>query len=140
MCDRTQLTREGAAVSHHGVWAGVRSNDSGNTVSAPVSIGVLIGAVVLGTVAIQATTQLEARHRADFTAENAALAAADIHFGWADGNPCELAERIAEHGRVELVECVIQTTDVLVEVRVRTLLGERLSTARAGVDEYVLGF
>ena len=107
--------------------------------SVPVTAGIIIGAAVLGGVAISMTSSIEAKHRADAAAENAALAAADSYFGWASGDPCTLAGRVAELSDTELVTCEIRQFDVVISLRVHRVGGGHIGVARAGVDGLLLG-
>lgn len=103
--------------------------------SAPAMIGVIAGAVAVGVAAISLTSAVEANHRVESAAQNVALAAADAYFGWRGGEPCALADTVATHNNTTLLTCELRELDVLVSVRVRTILGERISTARAGLDD-----
>lgn len=101
--------------------------------SAPVMVGVIAGVIVVGATTMSVTSSVEAKHRAEASAQNAALAAADSHFGWRAGDPCGLADTVARMNNTTLLTCELRELDVLISVRVRTILGERISTARAGL-------
>ena len=102
--------------------------------SAPVTAAVIIGSVVIGGAVVELTSQLEARHRVQAAAQNAALAAADSYFGWIEAEPCSLARSIAEQGKTVLESCEIRQFDVVISLRVHTVLGDSIGVARAGID------
>jgi secretion/DNA translocation related TadE-like protein len=66
-------------------------------------------------------------------ADSAALAAADVLLGWVAGEPCVVAQQVAEAHSARLVECV--STGLTVQVRVEaSIFGVTVSrSARAGI-------
>lgn len=102
--------------------------------SAPAALAIITATVVAGGATLHLASQVEVRHRAAATAESAALAAADAHFGWIDANPCELATLIASRAHLSLSSCMLGQESVTVEVRQETLLGAATGSARAGID------
>ncbi len=68
-------------------------------------------------------------------ADAAALAAADVMLGWAPGDPCAVAERVATAHRVRLSACVAEGLSIVVRVEA-SILGLAISrSARAGPPE-----
>lgn len=65
-------------------------------------------------------------------ADAAALAAADVQLGWAPGDPCAVAERVAEAHDVRLSACAAEGLSMVVRVETG-ILGLTVSrSARAG--------
>lgn len=101
-------------------------------------------ALVVGLVAVVAITGLTllgAGHalvrgqQVTAAADAAALAAADVLLGWAPGDPCDVAERVAAAHRVRLSECGAEGLSVVVRVETG-ILGIMVSrSARAGAPD-----
>lgn len=101
-------------------------------------------ALVIGLVAvvfIAGVTMLGGGHalaRAQLltaAADAAALAAADVMLGWAPGDPCAVAERVATAHRVRLSACAAEGLSMVVRVEA-SILGLTISrSARAGPPE-----
>lgn len=109
--------------------------------SAPALLACAAAAVCLGVPVIAATAQLEAGHRAAAAADSAALAAADAISGWTDGDACELAGRVAESMRAELVACELDpgAARATVSVAVDAPFATAVERARAGLRDPVGG-
>ena len=98
-------------------------------------------ALVIGLVAvvsIAGATLLGAGHalvrgqQVAAAADAAALAAADVQLGWAPGDPCAVAERVAAAHEVRLSACVAEGLSMIVRVET-SILGLTVSrSARAG--------
>ncbi len=98
-------------------------------------------ALVIGLIAIVAiagATLLGAGHalvrgqQVAAAADAAALAAADVQLGWAPGDPCAVAERVAAVHEVRLSACVAEGLSMIVRVETG-ILGLTVSrSARAG--------
>ena len=92
------------------------------------------GALAVGLL----SAALTARHRASVAADLAALAAADVVSGRRPGDPCELAQRVAQRNGGELTQCATsEDGSVVVQVLVRPgkgkeVLGPARVRARAG--------
>lgn len=68
-------------------------------------------------------------------ADAAALAAGDVLLGWVAGEPCAIAQRVAEAHAARLAECVSEGLSVRVRVEA-SILGLTISrTARAGAPD-----
>jgi secretion/DNA translocation related TadE-like protein len=68
-------------------------------------------------------------------ADAAALAAGDVMLGWAPGDPCVVAERVATAHRVRLSACAADGLSMVVRVEA-SILGLTISrSARAGPPE-----
>lgn len=98
-------------------------------------VGVLVGLAVTLSLLGQAAV---ARHRAEAAADLAALAAADVLLGRAEGGACTSAARTARDNGASLVSCrpaAGATVTVEVVVRIRgpgAALGVASATGRAG--------
>lgn len=95
----------------------------------------LIAVVALaGLTLIGAAQALVRGQQVSAGADSAALAAADVLLGWVAGEPCVVAQQVAEAHSARLVECV--STGLTVRVRVEaSILGLTVSrSARAGVS------
>ncbi|WP_122819629.1 Rv3654c family TadE-like protein [Varibaculum vaginae] len=74
-----------------------------------------------------------AKVRAQSGADFAALAAAQTHFFGGTNTPCSAAEKVALENQVSLVTCSLHTSEVRVEVNVKTLSNwEVKAHSRAG--------
>ncbi|UTT61484.1 Rv3654c family TadE-like protein [Microcella humidisoli] len=99
-------------------------------VVALVSTVLLAGLTVLGAAhALVRGQQLSA------AADAAALAAADVLLGWAPGEPCAAAQRLADAHAVRLVECRDEGLAVVVRVETSILSLVVARSARAGAPE-----
>jgi secretion/DNA translocation related TadE-like protein len=103
-----------------------------------VVVGVCLAALVLLTFVGWLGSAVVARHRAAAAADLAALAAADVLVGRADGAPCDTARRIALAGDdVTLTSCRTEGRVAVVTVAVLpsgwvASVGSAVATARAG--------
>jgi secretion/DNA translocation related TadE-like protein len=102
-------------------------------------LGVCLVALALVTAVAGLGSALVARHRAESAADLAALAAADVLVGRADGEVCEAARRIVDAARdaASLVGCRVDGQVAEVSVAVRPTgwvgaLGSGTARARAG--------
>ncbi|UAJ80440.1 flp pilus-assembly TadE/G-like family protein [Leifsonia sp. ZF2019] len=102
--------------------------------SASVVVVTLVGAMVAVLVATLAVGAAHlAKRRAATVADLAALAAADAAVGRIGGEPCELADRVAEENGAELEECLMAGLEATVTVGVDIPGGWRAAvSARAG--------
>ena len=99
-------------------------------VIALVSVVALAGLTVLGGAhALVRGQQLSA------AADAAALAAGDALLGWVAGEPCALAQRVAEAHAVRLADCSSEALTVLVRVETGILGMVVARSARAGPPE-----
>lgn len=90
----------GHHLSQVAVW--IKSERGSGTVSA---IGVIAALLVLGIACAGLAGLIAANHRAATAADLAALAAADAARGLTTGEPCALAQIVAEHNGADLVAC-----------------------------------
>ncbi|MDA3147751.1 helicase [Leucobacter sp. UCMA 4100] len=107
--------------------------------SAPVTVALIAGSLVIGAAGLHVASALEGSQRAASVADNAALAAADRAFGWASGDPCDGAALVASAGQAEVTSCEVASDAVIVSVRVITGLGATTNTAKAGINGARLG-
>ena len=95
---------------------------------------VALGAVVsiAGLTVLGAADALVRGQQLTAAADAAALAAADVLLGWSPGDPCAVAQRVAEAHSARLNACGSEGLTVLVRVEA-SILGMPLSrSARAG--------
>lgn len=103
----------------------------------------VMAACLLGVFAAGATATIGgavvARHRAQSSADLAALAAADVLIGRAGGAPCSAAAAVVAGAGARLVSCTVGGADVLVRTSVSWVggslaagLGPAQAQARAG--------
>lgn len=101
--------------------------------SAPVAVGMIAGALVIGLPLMVAAGALETRHRVANVAESAALAAADTAFGWVTGDPCDAAERVVATAGSTIESCFVAPMHVTVTVSAQAVFGTVRMSATAGV-------
>lgn len=100
--------------------------------------GAVLVVALIAVVSIAGLTLLVAAHalvrgqQLSAAADAAALAAADVLLGWAPGDPCAVARRLAEAHAVRLTGCSTEGLTVLVRVEsgILGMIVER--SARAG--------
>ncbi len=99
-------------------------------VVALVSIVLIAGLTVLG-----AAHALVRGQQVSAAADAAALAAADVLLGWAPGEPCAVARRLAEAHAVRLADCRDEGLSVVVRVETGILGLVVARSARAGAPD-----
>lgn len=100
--------------------------------------GSVLVVALIAVVLIAGLTVLAAAHalvrgqQVSAAADAAALAAADVVLGWAPGEPCAVAQRLAEAHAVRLADCRNEGLTVVVRVEA-SILGLVVGrSARAG--------
>lgn len=98
----------------------------------PLALGLLLVVALAGLVLVGAAGSLVTAQRVSAAADAAALAAADTMLGWAPGEPCLVADRVARaHGTV-LTQCQADGLTMVVTARSFTLGIVVERSARAG--------
>ncbi len=110
--------------------AAVAARDTGAGTAFVVA---LVGVVAIaGLTLLGASSALVRGQHLTAAADAAALAAADVFLGWAPGDPCSAAERVATAHDVRLSRCAAEGLSMLVRVEA-SILGLTISrSARAG--------
>jgi len=85
-----------------------------------------------GLVVLGAAHALVREQHLTAAADAAALAAGDVLLGWVAGDPCAVAQRVAEAHSARLVECVSEGLTVRVRVEASILAVTVSRSARAG--------
>jgi secretion/DNA translocation related TadE-like protein len=70
-----------------------------------LAVAIVGAAVAVGVCAVALAAGLTARHRVEGASDLAALVAADAASGAIAGEPCQLAERVAQAGGARLSAC-----------------------------------
>lgn len=100
-----------------------------------VTAGVLAGLLTVTIGVTSAGGALAARTALHGAADASALAAADVLFGLASGEPCDRAAKLATQNGAQLSTCEVRQTTVTVRVE-RAILGLRVhASARAGLAD-----
>lgn len=117
----------------------VNREEGSGTVLALATIATVL---VLAVLALGVAGAYVAHRRAASAADLSALAAADALRGLAQGQPCQVAERIAEQNGAQLRACTIPERPESVDVRVAVpvtgpfaAVGDAIGTSRAGAPE-----
>lgn len=102
-----------------------------------VALGLVAAVLTLLLSLLLLGAAVAARHRASVAADLAALAAADVVLGRADGSPCSRAAEVAGAQQAHLDACVVSGDTVTVRVSavprgVAASLGKATARARAG--------
>jgi secretion/DNA translocation related TadE-like protein len=98
-------------------------------------VGLVAVVVIAGSALVGAGGALVRGQQVTAAADAAALAAADVLLGWAPGDPCAVAERVASAHDVRLSGCAAHGLSVLVRVEA-SILGVTVSrSARAGAPQ-----
>lgn len=102
--------------------------------SAPVVLAIAVTSLTLAVPVVVVSSTVATQQHLAGAADNAALAAADVLFGWHAGDACELAAQIAEASDVHLDSCVVSETrdSVVVSVSRATPLLRLAAISRAG--------
>jgi secretion/DNA translocation related TadE-like protein len=95
-----------------------------------LAAGGVILAVTAGLVGVAGAHAV--RQRAAAAADSAALAGADTSSGLVGGYPCDAAAEAARLAGAELLSCIVQETQVQVQVRIRYGVLGAVVAARAG--------
>ncbi|WP_439565668.1 Rv3654c family TadE-like protein [Microcella sp.] len=113
-----------------------RSRSADERGAGSVLVVALVAVIALaGLTALGGAHALVRGQRLSAAADAAALAAGDALLGWVAGEPCTLAQRVAEAHAVRLAECSSEGLTVLVRVE-SSILGLIVSrSARAGPPE-----
>jgi secretion/DNA translocation related TadE-like protein len=77
-------------------------------------VGVLGVVGLTGASSVLAGAALAESHRIALAADLASLAGADVALGWAPGEPCAVADRVAAANRAPLAQCTIDGLDLVV--------------------------
>lgn len=109
------------------------ANDRG--AATPLVVGLIAATALLATLLLGLGAALADAGRLAHTADGAALAAGDTLLGWAAGDPCAAAERVAAANDAAVVACSVGDTSVVVTVRRSILLLPVECTARAGAPD-----
>lgn len=95
-------------------------------------VGLVAVVAVCGLTVVGGSHALVRGQLVTAAADAAALAAGDVLLGWAPGDPCAVAERVATAHGVRLSACVAEGVSMLVRVETG-ILGITVSrSARAG--------
>jgi secretion/DNA translocation related TadE-like protein len=95
-------------------------------------VGVLGVVGIAGAASMLAGAALAESHRISLSADLAALAGADVALGWAPGEPCAVAERVAAANRAPLSQCTLEGLD-LIATATGSALGVHIQrSSRAG--------
>ncbi len=110
-----------------------RSRGAGDTgAGSALVVGLVAVVAITGFTLLGAGQALVRSQQVVAAADAAALAAADVMLGWAPGDPCAVAERIATAHDVRLTTCAAEGLSVIVRVET-SILGLTVSrSARAG--------
>jgi len=113
------------------VEVGTRDTGAGSVlVISMIAVVSIAGATLLG-----AGHALVRGQQVSAAADAAALAAADVQLGWASGDPCAVAERVAAAHEVRLSACAAEGLSMIVRVET-SILGLVVSrSARAGPSD-----
>ena len=114
----------------HGLRAAVDRRDAG--AGSTLVIGMIAVVSIAGVTLLGAGHALVRGQQVAAAADAAALAAADVQLGWAPGDPCAVAERVAAAHEVRLSACAAEGLSMIVRVETG-ILGLTVSrSARAG--------
>jgi secretion/DNA translocation related TadE-like protein len=95
-------------------------------------VGLVAVVAITGVALLGAGSALVRGQQLTAAADAAALAAADVLLGWAPGDPCAAAERVAAAHEVRLSACAAEGLSMIVRVETG-ILGLTVSrSARAG--------
>ncbi len=98
-------------------------------------VGLVAVVAITGVALLGAGSALARGQQLTAAADAAALAAADVLLGWAPGDPCAVAERVAAAHEVRLSACAAEGLSMIVRVETG-ILGLTVSrSARAGPPE-----
>lgn len=115
---------------------GVRGTGRGDRGAAtPLAVGLIATLVILATLLLGVGAALADASRLGHTADTAALAAADTLLGWHAGEPCAVAERLAERHDARVVACTVDELSVVVTVTRSILALPVERSARAGAPD-----
>lgn len=95
-------------------------------------VGLIAVAALAGLTMVAAAHGLARSQQVAAAADAAALGAADVLLGWAPGDPCDVAQRIAAAHAVRLSECRSEALTVVVRVEAGILGMTVVRSARAG--------
>jgi secretion/DNA translocation related TadE-like protein len=95
-------------------------------------VGVLGVVGLTGAASMLAGAALAESHRIALAADLAALAGADVALGWAPGEPCAVAERVAVANRAPLAQCELEGLDLVVTATGSALGVHLQRSSRAG--------
>lgn len=98
----------------------------------PLVVGLLAVIAIAGVTLVTAAGGFAAAQRVSAAADASALAAADVMLGWAPGEPCSVAERVAHAHETTLTVCRSEGISMVVTVRARVLGVVIERSARAG--------